>query len=222
MFIILSNGCFCLENTIKVEIGRYYHIVNHSEEQPNSSLCHWNVLCNNYDWKRCVFYFIFLGGAMSHFNVVQNEIVQGFQSITRGWKGGLMMWYMRPFVFVWTSESLQRRSDISIVHRALWTELMVHFIDCGCCNLSIQARPAVAECRARSVGSSPAICHSKHSDGLQDVLPRRLWKDITWQIITKMKKYERKRNWRRLWVKPAGGCTNGMIKPLTKFKLQLD
>lgn len=94
-------------------------------------------LSNNYELKSRVF-----GNASIYLsykvNLCQAELGQN----------SLIRWNISPFLRVWTTESLQRRSDISIVHKALWTELMVHFIDPACCNLSIPTPPAAAECQA--------------------------------------------------------------------------
>lgn len=156
--------------------------------------------------------------AKRHFNLAQKVPVPGTQSITQAWKKSLIMWYIRPFPFAGT---LQRQSDISIVHRALWTELMGDFIDCVCCNLSIQTCPAVAGCRVCSIGSSAAICSSKHTHCIHIFLPQPLpkgyiatnesWNWFNW-------KYERKRGKDRNQVTTYQLSDTVALKAILRFK----
>ena len=110
----------------------YNHIVNSWEYHLNKGL---NGLSDNYESKGCCF------GTMGYFSSSAELICASHSINTAGQrKDSLIKWNIQPFLCVWTTQSLQRQSDISIVHRALWTGLMVHFIDRVCCNLSIQLR----------------------------------------------------------------------------------
>lgn len=96
-------------------------------------------------------------------------------------------------------ESLERQSHISIVHTTLWTELMVHFIDCVCCNLSILTRPIAAKCLGCSMGLSPAICWRwpKHHESIHKLLPQ------PFRIYTEQRRDRKKHrdNWYKTCLK---------------------